>query len=236
MFKRTLFRLLRVVGICVGLLVTSVCVAGYLALREPAFYRSLRQQEPTHAQVEAAGGQMQRQRDAYLHWRAQVQAAGVDRPGRDPVPVPPAHVVRFRAEHLNTLLAEETQRLAGGAIEDPRVRVTPDRVAVACGLLTPAARCVLSAELKPSLTPDGVVTLELVSAKLGSLPIPCDTLLGFFPRESHRLSGNLYLDLTAPKPRITLDLSDKAKTLLAESIECGDGEVTVRFVARPAAG
>jgi hypothetical protein len=41
------------------------------------------------------------------------------------------------------------------------------------------------------------------------------------PRKKERLSESQYLDLTASKPWITLDLSDKSGALMAKSIECG---------------
>jgi hypothetical protein len=67
-------------------------------------------------------------------------------------------------------------------------------------------------------------------------PAHYEALLRFLPRKNERLSGNLYHDLTASMPRITLDLSDKSGALLLKSMACGVGEVTVRFVARNPAG
>lgn len=235
MFKRTVLRLLRVAAALVGLLVTSLGVAGYLALSEPSFYASLRGHQTTPAEADAAAAQMEQQRAAYVRWRSRLaldQQAGQE--GERP-PAPEAHEVRFSSGQLNALIASETKSLAGGAIEDPRVRVTTDRIDIACGVQTPAARFVVSAGFKPTLTPDGALELVLESASLGRLPIPCQTLCGFFSPKRERLSGNLYLELTGSKPRLTLDLTDKAETLMAETVECAAGEVTVRFVARPRA-
>lgn len=63
-------------------------------------------------------------------------------------------------------------------------------------------------------------------------PARYKALLRFLPRKKERLSGNLYPDQSASKPRITSDLSDKSGALMSKLIECGVGEVTVRFVAR----
>lgn len=238
MFKKTIRRLIRIAGIFVGLLVTTICVAGFLALQEPAYYTELRKQQPTAGELAAATEQVESHRIAYLKWRSQSLADQRERLNQAEPRVgqpdglgPIAHEVRCSDANLNTLLAAETSRLGDVTIRDPRVRVTPGRLDFACGILTPLARFVLSAELAPELLPGGVLTLDIESVRVGRVPLPCKTLAGFFPRQKVRLSGALYLDTTDPTPRLTLDLSDKANKLLAESLECTEGELTVRFVA-----
>lgn len=224
MFVRAVLRLIRVVVVLVGLVTATAAVACYLALQEPAFYSDLHKHPPTANEVKAAKTRLEQVRADYVLWRRRLQ---LDQPIDPALAV---HEVRFSDAHLNAVLASETISLAGGALEDPRLRVTPGGIDFACGVVTPVARCVFSAELTPELTPDGVLTLRLESARIGRLPLPCQTLVGFLPRERSRLSGSLYLDLTATKPLITLDLADKAKTLLAQSVECSEGELAVRFV------
>lgn len=231
MIRKTVLRLVRLAAALAGVLVASFCLAGYLALSEPSFYTALRTHQPAPDEVAAATAQIEQERTAYVHWRSRVLADR--RAGLEGEAVAP-HEVRFGSAQLNALIASEAQSLAGG-LEDPRVRVTPGRVDIACGVQTPVACCVVSACYKPTLTAEGVLELEVESASLGRLPIPLQTLLGFLPQKKERLSGSLYLDLTGAEPRFTLDLSDKANSLMAESIECGAGEMIVRFVARPPA-
>lgn len=232
MLRKLVLRLLRIAGAAVCLLLTSLAIVGYLAMQEPGFYSAAMAGQATLQEVAAATQSLEEQRAAYLIWRSQLMADPAR--GRDRV-VPKPFEIRYTDKHLNTLLASEITKIGDGTIEDPRVGVTQGRVEFACGVRTPAGRCVLSAEMTPSLTPDGVLTLDLESTHLGYLPLPSETLLGFLPRKKERLSGNLYLDLTAPKLRLTLDLSDKAGAFMADSIECADGELVVRFVARPQA-
>lgn len=242
MFKKTVLRLLRMSGIVASLLVTTLCVAGYLAFQEPDYYTQLRTEQPSAADVAMATGHLEHERAAYLRWRRRLVDNQREQPNqelpsaRDGVhredPAGGTHELRYSSADLNALLASETRRVGGGEVEDPRVRITSGRLDFACGLQTKAACFVLSVELTPSLRPDGVLALDLESARVGHLPIPAETIAGFLPRKTSCLSGNLYLDLTATKPRLTLDLSDRANNLLADSLECGDGEVTVRFVAQ----
>lgn len=225
MFVKILFRLLRIAGAVIGVLVTTAGVAGFLALQEPAYYTELRQQPVTPQEAKTANDRLHLERSAYLAWRGRLPAD--QRGGRAPV----VHEVRYTAAHLNALLASEWS----GFGEAPRLRVKPGAIDFACGIVTPIATCVVSAELKPQLTPHGVLILELESAQVGRLPLPCKTLFGLLPKERRRLSGKLYLDLTGPNPLVSLDLSDKNDMLLAQSIECGEGDFVVRFMAqRPA--
>lgn len=239
MFKKTVLRLLRVAGILICLLITTICVAGYLALREPAYYSALRAYQPTAEELAAATEHLEGQRLAYLQWRSQSLADRRDRPkqavplaGQPKDPAPIAHEIRCSDANLNTLLTSETSRAGDITIKDPRVRVTSGQLDLACTVLTPWATFVLSAELAPQLSAEGVLTLDIESVRVGRIPLPCETLAGFFPPQKSRLSGALYLDTTDPTPRLTLDLSDKANKLLAESLECGEGVLTVRFVAQ----
>ena len=227
MIKKTVLKLLRAIGIAASLLVTALCVAGYLALQEPEYYAAWRSHQPTAAELAAATASVESERAAYLRWRSQSLARIPD------APAPDAHEVRFTDADLNVLLATEGRQVCGGRVEVPRVRVTQGRVDIAFGVQTAVARCVLSAELAPSLSQEGVLILEVRAVRLGQLPLPHEALAQFLPRERHRLSGSMYLDLAAPKPRLTIDLSDQTRSLLAESLECEDGRIAVRFVARP---
>jgi hypothetical protein len=123
--------------------------------------------------------------------------------------------------------------------------------AVGCGLVAGEAEIALGREPRPTALqflaggPQGTTERSTIRAPHGPAralhfsaisPARYEALLRFLPRKKVRLSGNPYHDLAASMPRITFDLSDKSGALMAKSIECGVGEVTVRFVARNPAG
>lgn len=225
MFFKTVLRLIRVACFGFGLLFASLCFAGYLAMQQPAFYAESLERRPTEAEIEAATTRLEAERARYVRWRSELLS---DRP----LAVAPAvHEVRFTDAQLNALLASETKQVGEVGFEEPRLRIAPGRLELACGVKTSAGRCVFSAALAPALTPEGVLTLGVESARVGNLPLPLGTLLGWLPRERRRVSGKLELDLTGPQPRFALDLSDEGKEFLAQSVECGDGEFVVRFAA-----
>ncbi len=87
-------------------------------------------------------------------------------------------------------------------------------------------------ELKPTLTPEGCLRVDFVSARIGQLPLPLKTALRFIPRDMHRLGHNMELDLTAPTPRINLDLADDGPNAPSiHSIQCQQGAVTIELLA-----
>ena len=224
--KKNIVRLLRVFCIFVALLVGTVCVLVYLALQEPDYYAEWRTLKPTPQELATATGNVENARASYVRWSSLVHAS---QPG---APLPEAHEVSFTHADLNVLLANESSDLGGSEVEAPLVRVTQDRIDVAIGVQTSVAHCVLSANLSPSVDPDGLLVFEVNTVRLGLLPLPCETIAGFFPQKSHKLSGALYLDLVDSKPRLTLDTGDRHGSHFAKSMRCTDGKVTVRFVAR----
>ena len=86
-------------------------------------------------------------------------------------------------------------------------------------------------DLKPTLTSEGRLRLDLVTARIGQLPLPL-RLLRWLPRDISRSGGDVELDLTAPTPHMRLNLSGNgSKFPSVKSIKCVDGEITIEFFA-----
>ncbi|MEN0110299.1 MAG: hypothetical protein AAF805_06210 [Planctomycetota bacterium] len=232
MILRVVRRAFRFAAVLAAGSVASLAIAAGLAVWPPGFYADWRDRAPTAQEVQAATARVNAQRESYLRWRVAAAAAAAQRgEAAGPAPPPPTpHEVSVTDGDLNRLLAAETR----DALRSPCFRVTEGRIAVAAALPPELASLVVSCELAPRLTADGVAVLDIHSARVGRLPLPVGLVARFLPSERSRVSGNLYLDLTAGRPRLTLDLGDRARSLRAQSLRCLDGRVVVRFAAATA--
>lgn len=226
MVLRVVRRVFRAVAGLAVVSVASLAIASGLAVWPPGFYADWRSRTPSPEQVEAAATRVKSEREAYVRWRAHAEAAGAEQLEALP------HEVSFTDADLNTLLVAE----ASDSLKAPCFRVSEGRVAVAAALPPDLGSLVLSCELAPRLTPEGVAVLDIRSASVGRLPVPIGIVASFLPRGRHRVSGNLHLDLAEARPRLALDLGDAARSLRADSLRCLDGRVVVRFAAAKPAG
>lgn len=242
MLRKLLFRLFLIAFILTGTVVATVCVAGYLALQQPGFYAELRAQEFAPAEQKTSELAFRAMEQDFKRWvegslRQQAQQANpmaanpLALVGLQPKydPTQDTHTVRVTAQQLNAQLASTSRR---GDWRNPRVRIAKDRVGVAFEVATPELSCVVAGELKPTITDDGRLRLDLLSARIGQLPLPLNTILGCLPRDIVLEDDEVELNLAPPSPHMSFKLANqREQTPRVKSIQCTEGQIAVEFAA-----
>ncbi len=222
----------------------SVCIAGYLALQEPAFYSDLRAQQFSEGDQLAAKMFFQQMEKDLRLWRDRSLARQGERLSDSTTPaaaIPDAfvgecdptqdtHSISITERQINALLASDKASVRG-EWQNPRIRIRQDHVDFAFEFATSKARCVFSAELKPTLSSEGRLHLDLVAVRIGKLPLPLRTIMRWVPRDVHYSGSDMEVDLTAATPHICLNLSDNnPESPSVKSIKCMESEVTIEFL------
>lgn len=242
MIRRACLKFLAAGAACFVLFVVSLGVVGCLAFSTPSFYSELLSTAPN---AEAAEQDLQQMRDDFLQWRARSLAiqkgnlpAARDarelarREFGDYTPDGDTHTIRVSEEDINALLAAEEAKRGGGEVKQPRFRVEPGRVLMACTVVTPAGEVIFSAAFVPQQPTGDELRLRLTEARLGRLPLPIATVSRLLPRRNARLQGGLSLDSTGPLPELALQMTKgRGAAVRPKSIECQDGAVVVQLMA-----
>jgi hypothetical protein len=210
-----------------------------LALQEPAFYADLRNQQFSPADQLASRAHFELVDHDYRRWQARslaLQRAQRTHPA--PHDANGAALQAYDAErdtyYVTLTEAQVNARLA--AAESPanrewrnlRVQFRPDCFTVAFELVTSAGSCVVSTDLKPTLTPGEYLQIAPLALRVGRLRLPLNTLLQAMPAASHALSDEVTLDLAGSTPCFRLDLTNRGPEASAvTSIQCRDGQVTL---------
>lgn len=245
MLRNLFVRLFRCFVVLIGIAILSVCIAGYFAFQQPAFYADLRAQKFSQRDALAVKTSFQRMELDLKLWsersislqRAQRSATatpkraipGASRSKYDPTQ--DTHSITITEQQLNAQLASGKTKISR-ELRNPRVRIAPDHIDLGIEFVTPKASCVLSTKLKLAPISQGRLRLEIVSARIGQLPLPLNTILRCLPREVIHSGGDLELNLTSPTPHLCLNVSGQGPTAPAvKSIKCLDGEMTIEFLA-----
>lgn len=245
MFRKIIVRLFLCFFVLIGSVVLAVGIAGYLAIQRPAFYAELRDQAFSKSDQIAANGIFQdvarwSDRSIALQ-RSQLSDAATPAIGISNATVSNASVahydpihdtfsVTFTQKQINAQFAANKASVSGQC-RNPRIRIGRDRIDVACEVVTSKVNCVLSAELKPTVTADGRLRLDLLAARIGQLPIPL-RILSWLPRNICHAGNGMDMDLTAPTPYFCLNVSDNgSKSPAIKAIQCKEGEITMEFGA-----
>lgn len=242
MLHNLFVRLFRCFVVLIGIAVLSVCIAGYFAFQQPAFYADLRAQKFSQSDEVAAKTSFQRMQLDLRLWsersiglqRAQRSTTAKAIPGASRTEYDPTHdthTITITEQQINALLASNSAKLSR-ELQNPRVRFEPDHIDLGIELVTPKASGVLSTKLKLASVSQGQLRLEIVSARIGRLPLPLRPILRCLPREVIHAGSNLELDLTGPTPHVCLSLSGQGSmTPSAKSIKCAAGKMTIEFLA-----
>jgi hypothetical protein len=79
---------------------------------------------------------------------------------------------------------------------------------------------------------DGRLRLDLVTARVGRLPLPLRAILSCLPRDVFHSGNYAELDLTGPTPGVCLHFSDnEPESPSVKSIKCTEGVITIEFLA-----
>lgn len=220
--------------------VLALAVMGYLATLEPSYYVALRNQEfsqTDHMALEANFKLLERELSHWTHssierQRSQVGDLSGEAPqgGRDYDPANDVKSVEVTQDQLNTVfsLSTSTQK---GDWRNPRIRLGEDRLDFAFELAAEEFYLVLSAELQPSLMPDGRVRLDLISARIGKLRLPVQTVLSWLPLEPSYREDNLEFRLTEATPHVLVtppDVGENSPSV--KSLKCVDGKLLVELL------
>jgi hypothetical protein len=251
MFRKLFVRLLLSAVALLGIIVLAVGIAGYLALQRPAFYTDLLAQQfsssdqlAANASIQLIGEDLRRWTDRSLalqrvqllpdsakHANASLEALALKSPPGDYDPTQDTHSISVSAQQINAQFASQKVSTTS-QWQNPRIRIGQDRIDLGFEFVTSTASCVLSAELKPTLASDGQLRLDLLSTRIGRLPIPLGTILRLLPREAFRLGSDLQFNATAPTPYLCLNLPNQSgKSPAVKSIKCTDGEITIELSA-----
>lgn len=229
----------------IGIVVLSACIAGYLALQQPAFYADLCAQQFSEGDQFAAKVFFQHMEKDLRLWRDRSLARQGERSSdsttpataiRDAFlgeydPTKDTHSISIRERQINALLASGKAGVSG-EWRNPRIRIRQDGVDFAFELVVSKARFVLSVELKPALSSESCLRLDLMAVRIGDLPLPLSTILRWLPGDAHYSGSDIEVDLTAPTPHICLNFSDKnPESPSVKSFKCMEREVTIEFLA-----
>jgi hypothetical protein len=244
MIRNILVRLFRCFVAFIGIVVASVSIAVYLALQQPAFYAELRSRQFSESEMRDVNASFQLMANDFRQWvsrslvlqRGQLSdlsipaAAGAALAGR----YDPAQDTRFFSvteEQINVRLASSNFDVSR-EWQNPRVQIRQECVDFAFEFVVCERRCVLSVELKPTVTLEGRLRIDLAAARVGRLPLPLKRIFSCLPRDAFRSTSDVELHLTAPTPHVYLRLSgDDPKFPAVKSIKCAESEITVEFLA-----
>ena len=244
MLRRIVVRLFLSCIVISSLVAGLIGYAGYLVLREPAFYSELRSQEFSSAEHKLAEIYVRQLERDFERWNAnailrQRQSAAVESPQATLVgvrqdeydPRIDSHVVRVTQQQINALIASQ-KATSQGDWRNPRIRIASGCIDLAIEIVEPEVSCVLSTQVRPTIAATGQLQLDIISAHLGKLPLPLQTLWNWIPRDLDQAASDLKLDLASPKPRLRFSLGGHlTETAKVRSIECREGEIVVEFRA-----
>lgn len=243
MLRKFFIRLFLCVVALMSAAFLSVCIAGYLAFRQPGFYADLRAQEFTAKDQLETKTAFQLMESEFRRWKG--RSVTLQRTHESPSdailhgltglnkydPRHDTHSVTITERQINAQFAA-AEGQSNRPLQNVRMRIGQDRLSLACEFVTSKASCVLSVETAPKLTAEGRLQLDLLSARIGSLRLPMKTLLHWLPLDARDLGSNMRLDLTGPTPCISLDTSaDDPEAPSIRSVTCSEGQITVEFLA-----
>ena len=237
MMRKLLRRFLVASVLFAGFVILCVVTTALLVMQTPGFYSERLNATSSAEKQAAAKSHWEQTVRTHKQWlansisRQRTQVFEKDPRKKRYEPSEDIHIVRITEEDINTLISSSQTR-SQGAISEPRFQFRDGEAAVAFQLKSSRFHCVVSSVLRPKFTDDGRLQLDILSARIGQLPIPLETLIRCSPKELRHQDGTLEIDLTLPTPHIALNLW-KHQTHIAppKSVHCLDGEIVIQFVA-----
>ncbi len=224
MVRRLVVRLVLCCVAIVGLLVAAGSFAGYLALRQPAFYADSLAVSYSPADQSAATQYLERCHGDVKRWIAlsiakqrvlqsgngTAGAAAAGPVGGQYDPLSDSHHFRVTEQQINALLAAKKSGL-DPSVRNPRICIGQDCIELGFGVQTSKAEGVLSAVLEPTVTDAGDLRLDIQRARIGMLPLPLQTILQWLPHEVAYSGPDLDLNLTPSDPHLVVKLPKRAR-------------------------
>lgn len=138
------------------------------------------------------------------------------------------HLV-FSQLRINQALAEHTG--AVGDLQNVRVKLTDGQITLGGEIKTREyGDFYPSIDLRPTLTDDGRLKLELLSGHIGLLPIPISFIAHRLPDNMKRERGNLELHTDAEPPYCIFKTpKNDADRNIIKQVHCSDGQIKLEL-------
>jgi len=232
MIRKLIFRTFLAGAALIGICLLTVAIAAFLAFRKPAFYADLLDQSDADPAITAT---MEQKTRDFEEW-AMMSATHAKRDASSSLPIPTAvavsetHLIEVTESQLNALLT--SHRLGAGDLRNPRVQVLDDQLQIGAEISVGDSRLIFSAGLKPLITPDGALQLEIISSHVGSLPFPLHTLLNVIAEHGELSDSKCELDLSGNTPVLTLNISNRGpRSPFVTAVHCTNGNMAIEFHA-----
>lgn len=229
--RRWIVRAAWVAAALLGVAVAGLGALYLAATRAPGAYQHVLESDP--AVLEQRRLELESNLTALVSQAR--QEAPADRPNRWETAV--------TQDQVNGLLAhrasEELSRLEKAGASEPRVVIEADGVLVACRVNTPALSGVFSARLRPWVTDDNRLALEVAGAWVGVLPLPTGRIVqalrgasaeAGLPAEWTTLDGHETLVVDFERLASTTEWRRRLT-----AVACREGELYIAGVTEPVA-
>jgi len=235
MLRKILFRTFVAGTVLTGLIVVGVVIAGFLAFQQPAFYAGLRAHQSVDPQVLE---EVESRAQDFDEWaRLSAAQARQNEPPLPPETVPqqlpsvPATFTYVLTEaQLNTMFASED--FSAGDVRNPRVQLLDEKLRFGSEIRAGDSSFIFSVDLKPQINSNGSLQLEMMSARLGTLPFPLHSLLDLLAANASLSDPSFRLDLSGEAPVVTLNIQKQGRqSVTIKSVRCRNGEIAIKFRA-----
>ena len=240
MFRKLILRLVMMTVVIKAVAVIALAVMGYLAWQEPAYYATLRSQVFLPADEQALETNLKFiERDLAVWTHASLERqrrqsnalpAGLQQADEAYDPRADVKSITVTQDQLNAMFASSSATKQGDW-RNPRIRLEQDQLDFAFEIVAQQFRLVFSVELQPSLEPDGRLRFDLLSARVGKLPLPVQTVLQWLPLEPSYRDKNMELFLTGTTPHVLVAPPELGKdTPTVQSIQLVRGKLIVELL------
>lgn len=140
----------------------------------------------------------------------------------------------FTAGEINGWLAVDLLQNYPGALppefRDPRVRIEPDRVRLACSFQQGGFSSVLSLTVEPAVIRPNVLAIRICSARAGAIPVPLGRFLRAISDAARRAKARIEWRQADGDPVAILSLSPAGgdgRRALLDTLRLGDGKISL---------
>ncbi len=150
----------------------------------------------------------------------------------------PWHAV-FTAGEINGWLAVDLAQNYPDALppefHNPRVRIEPDRVRLACSFQQGRFSSVLSLTVEPAVLKQNVLAIRIRSARAGAIPVPLSRFLRAISDAARRAKARIEWRQADGDPVAIVSLSPAGgdKRALLETLQLGDGKISLAGRTEP---
>ena len=244
--RKIILRLLFAGFMCFLAAAIFVAICFWMATHPPAFYARLMQQQFTAAEQERAEQKFQELVDSIELWARQSarlqhdskkmgdksstqslleMLATLSQPG-----IEENRAVKIAQDDINAVLS--SRKISGDQLRDVRMQLTSDKIRLAGSLeIEKTTTLYLSVDFRLMIDVDGNLRMELLTGRLGKIPLPMGKLLKLFEDELNR-DKSVQFDLEVSPVAITFKRKHpKPDMFQLREIACEEGYLTLNLTA-----